>query len=164
MKSSTPRPVPPRGAPGGLYLDLYRDRQAFLTGDAASAGGSERSRDEVARALMEAAAFEMRLRTEQLGAAGLRAGRITMVGGPTESPIWPQIVAEVCGLPLRLINGQTAGAMGAALLAAVGCGLFADVRQAFSAMGGKARTIEPDPRGVREYEGFYQGFRAAFGK
>jgi len=153
----------PRGA-GGLYLDLYRGSQSFLRGEAASAGAREHSRDQVARALMEAAAFETRLRTEQLAGAGLRAGRITMVGGPTESPVWPQIVAEVCGLPLRLINGQTAGAVGAALLAAVGCGLFADVREAFLAMGGMARTIEPDPRGVREYDVLYQGFRAAFGK
>jgi xylulokinase len=154
-----------RGA-GGLYLDLYRDNQAFLTepGEGARGGASDASRAQVARALMEAAAYEARLRTEKLAAAGLRAGRITMVGGPTESRVWPLIVAEVCGLPLRLINGQTAGAMGAALLAGVGCGSFADVGQAFSAMGGRARTIEPDPRGVREYDVLYQGFRAAFGK
>jgi xylulokinase len=106
----------------------------------------------------------LKVGTDQLAAVGLRAGRITMVGGPTESPLWPQIVAEVSGLPLRLINGQTAGAMGAAVLAAVGCGLFSDVRRAFAAMGGTARTIQPDSAGVRAYERIYQGFRETFGK
>jgi sugar (pentulose or hexulose) kinase len=155
----------PRGA-GGLFLDLYQDPRAFLNEVElpSSAGSSRPSRAQVARALMEAAAFELKLRAEQLAAAGLRAGRITMVGGPTESPIWPQIVAEVSGLPLRLINGQTAGAVGAALLAAVGCGLFGDVRQAFAAMGGRARTIEPGQEGVRAYQALYHRYRSTFGK
>jgi sugar (pentulose or hexulose) kinase len=108
---------------------------------------------------MEAAVFELRLQIDRLAAAGITARRITMVGGPTESPIWPLIVAEVAGLPLRLINGQTAGAMGAAMLAAVGCGLFSDEREAFAAMGGRATLIEPEAAGVRRYAELYGEFR-----
>jgi xylulokinase len=54
--------------------------------------------------------------------------------------------------------------VGAALLAAVGCGLFGDVRQAFAAMGGRARTIEPGQEGVRAYQALYHRYRSTFGK
>lgn len=155
----------PRGA-GGLYVDLYRDPKTFLEsgGLPVAPGMAGYTRPQVARALMEAAAFELRLKSEKMAEAGLAARRITMVGGPTESPLWPSIVSEVSGLPLRLINGQTAGAMGAAILAAVGCGTYADEREAFMAMGGEARVIEPDDAAVRTYHSLYQGFREVFRK
>jgi xylulokinase len=181
----------PPGA-GGLFLDLYRDNRTFLeeaggggeTG-AGSGGGGVRSggtasrgetgagsrgsgpganREQVARALMEAAAFELKRETDRLAAAGIPAGPITMVGGPTESPIWPRIVAEVAGLPLRLINGQTAGAMGAAMLAAVGCGLYRDEQEAFAAMGGSGTVIEPEQAAVERYADLYGEFRRRLGK
>jgi sugar (pentulose or hexulose) kinase len=104
---------------------------------------------------MEGAAFVMRRKIEELAAAGIRARRLVMVGGPAESPVWPRIVAEVCGLALTLLNGQTAGAMGAAVLAAVGAGLYRGEREAFAAMGGEGTTITPEPAAVREYEEIY---------
>jgi xylulokinase len=154
---------------GGLFLDLYRDSRSFLEevgapGGSGAQGGSDHTREQMARALMEAAAFELRVQTDRLAGAGIFARRITMVGGPTESPIWPQIVAQVAGLPLRLINGQTAGAMGAAMLAAVGCGLYADEREAFAAMGGTETLIEPEGAAVRRYAELYEQFRERFNK
>ena len=155
----------PPGA-GGLFLDLYRDSGSFLeqSGDGAGGRTGAHTREETARALMESAAFELRLQTERMAAAGITARRITMVGGPTESPIWPRIVAEVAGLPLRLINGQTAGAMGAAMLAATGCGVFPDVGEAFAAMGGSGTTIEPGSAEIRRYRELYEEFRERLGK
>jgi sugar (pentulose or hexulose) kinase len=152
----------PAGA-GGLFLDLYRDAESFLRSNDAPAGDGH-SREEMARALMESAAFELRLQTERLAAAGITARRITMVGGPTESPIWPRIVAEIAGLPLRLINGQTAGAMGAAMLAAVGCGLYRDVHEAFAAMGGSGQLIEPAGPAIHRYSRLHEEFRERLGK
>jgi sugar (pentulose or hexulose) kinase len=78
-----------------------------------------------------------------------------MVGGPAESPVWPRIVAEICGLELALGGGQAAGAVGAAMLAAMGAGLHAGEREAFAAMGGQGASIRPEPAAVREYEEIY---------
>jgi sugar (pentulose or hexulose) kinase len=142
----------PAGA-GGLSLDLYRDPTDFLAEVRDPLAGHPR--EHLARALMEGAAFVMRRKIEELAAAGIRARRLVMVGGPSESPVWPRIVAEVCGLALTLLNGQTAGAVGAAVLAAVGAGLYRGEREAFAAMGGEGATITPEPAAVREYEEIY---------
>jgi sugar (pentulose or hexulose) kinase len=104
---------------------------------------------------MEGAALAARRKLRELSAAGIRARRLVMVGGPAESPVWPRIVAEVCGLQLALGGGQAAGAMGAAMLAAVGAGLHAGEREAFAAMGGRGASIRPEPAAVREYEEIY---------
>ena len=147
---------------GGLFVDLYRGRTAFLS-DVENLFAS-RTREEVSRALMEGAAFEIRRLMERLDKAGITADEVTMVGGPTESPIWPQIVADVTGCHLKLINGQTAGAVGAAILAAIGYGLFNSEQQAFGAMGGTGRTVRPDSRRVRQYNSLYEKYMGEFKK
>jgi xylulokinase len=81
-----------------------------------------------------------------------------MVGGPSESPVWPRIVAEITGLELKLINGQTAGAVGAAILAAIGAELFRDEREAFAFMGGEGTMITPSTEAVKLYDSIYQDF------
>jgi xylulokinase len=119
---------------------------------------AHRSREEIARAVMEGPALRMRYNIERLAKVGIKADRIAMVGGPAESPVWPRIVAEITGLELRLINGQTAGAVGAAILAAVGAGLFRDERESFAAMGGTGLVISPAGDAVQLYNSIYQGF------
>lgn len=151
----------PAGA-GGLFVDVYPSRQGFL--QAVPAAPANGSREQLARALMEGAAFEMRREIDRLAGAGIRFERIAMVGGPTESPLWPRIVAEITGLELTLINGQTAGAVGAAILAAVGCEVFRDVREAFAAMGGEGVRIRPEASAVQLCGRLYEQYRARFGK
>jgi xylulokinase len=140
--------VPP-GA-GGLRIDLYRDWSDFLKEVRNPLEGHPR--EHLARALMEGAAFVTRRNLQRLDHAGIADRRLVMVGGPAESPVWPRIVAEVAGHELLLLHGQNAGAMGAAMLAATGAGLYRDEREAFAAMGGEAVRILPEPEAVRRYE------------
>jgi len=119
---------------------------------------ANRSRDEIARAVMEGPALRMRYNIERLAGAGIKAERIAMVGGPAESPVWPRIVAEITGLELKLIKGQTAGAAGAAILAAVGAGLFRNEREAFDSMGDEGKSITPSNEATELYDTIYQEF------
>ncbi|MBN2553700.1 MAG: hypothetical protein JXB06_13065 [Spirochaetales bacterium] len=146
--------VPP-GA-GGHYYNPFIDSKHVPQSEIDL--HANRSRDEIARAVMEGPALRMRYNIERLAAAGIKADRIAMVGGPAESPVWPRIVAEITGLELKLINGQTAGAVGAAILAAIGAGLFRDEGQAFASMGGNGRVITPSAKTMKLYDSVYQDF------
>jgi sugar (pentulose or hexulose) kinase len=53
---------------------------------------------------------------QELQAYGFRYDSAVMVGGPSQSPIWPTIVADITGIAVKVGN-QSAGAHGAALLA-----------------------------------------------
>ena len=75
--------------------------------------------------------------------AGLPIDRIWMIGGATESPQWPGIVADVTGLPLFLPRGKNWPAVGAAILAGAGTGVFATVDAGQACFQRSARAIEP---------------------
>ena len=145
----------PRGA-GGAFIDPFVPAKQIPSVEIGF--GEDHDREQIARAVMEGPALRMRYHIERLTAAGIGAERIAMVGGPSESPVWPQIVAEITGLELKLINGQSAGAMGAAILAAVGAGLFRDEKEAFAAMGGEGTLITPSAEAIRAYDPIYQCF------
>ena len=145
-----------RGA-GGLFLNPLQTVEAL--GKRAAPAGTRREAS--ARAIMEGTAFEMKRQIESLARAGLVARRVAMVGGPSESPVWPRIVAEVTGLTLSLVNGQTAAAMGAAVLAGIGAGIFADERDAAVRLAAQPQIITPAEDAVREYGDIYCRYREA---
>jgi sugar (pentulose or hexulose) kinase len=102
------------------------------------------------RALMEGIARQMREKMEKLAGAGLRARRIVMVGGPTESAIWTQILADELGVAIALPeSGAFAGALGAAILAGIGVRVFADETAGFARVRSGCRTVKPTTRSVR---------------
>jgi len=87
---------------------------------------------QIARALMEGTAFLLKAQIDKLEAAGMRFSAATMVGGPSETFPWPQIVADVLGMDIRTVNGSCAGAAGAAIIAGIGAGLYTDERDALT--------------------------------
>lgn len=113
---------------------------------------------DIARALMEGTVYLLKAQMERLEKAGLRFSSVTMVGGPSETFPWPQIVADVLGEEVHTVNGSCAGAAGAAILAAVGTGLHADEREAFRKADFPRLTRKPDPAAHEVYRRHYREF------
>lgn len=90
------------------------------------------SRSDVARAIIEGAALILKENLENLEKCGLSADRITMIGGISNSAECVRVVSEVLGRPIRVANGQAAGAVGAALLGGIGAGIYKNEKDAFS--------------------------------
>ncbi|MDD3996338.1 MAG: FGGY-family carbohydrate kinase [Sphaerochaetaceae bacterium] len=72
---------------------------------------------DVARAILEEIVFSLKLLMEMKEIDLLAINEILLVGGPTESPLWPQIIADVCNKKVLIRFGQNAGAVGAAMIA-----------------------------------------------
>ena len=85
----------------------------------------------IARAIIESAAYILKSNIETLEKCGLKAKKITMIGGISNSPVCVRIVSEVLEKPVSVVNGQCAGAVGAALLAGVGIGIYENEESAF---------------------------------
>ncbi len=86
----------------------------------------------IARAIIEGAAVILRNNLTQLEQSGLRADRVTMIGGISNSPVCVGIVSEVLGKPVDVVNGQLAGALGACLLGGIGVGVYRNEKEAFA--------------------------------
>lgn len=65
-------------------------------------------------------------------------------------------------LKLELLENEEGPALGAAMLAAVGCGEYPDVASAAENLVKVAGTVEPEPELVQKYEERYQKFREIY--
>ena len=105
--------------------------------------GLSHTRGDMARAVMEGIACELRWAIEEIRSHGVAVDELTMVGGAAESPVWPQIVADVTHLAVILPTQRQAAARGAAILAGIGAGLFADAEMGFAALRSGKTQLEP---------------------
>lgn len=97
------------------------------------------------RALYEGVAFEHRRHVQTLTAESGGLREVFLSGGGTRSPYWPQMMADVLGLPVRLGQTDETGALGGAIAAAVGVGLRRDEASAVAAMTTQRALLQPDP-------------------
>ena len=100
-----------RGA-GGLTIDLTAKPQPI---DAPA--------HHIARAVMEGAATAVKDHLDRLAGEGITFSQAVMVGGPSHSDIWPEIIGDITGLELTIGNAH-AGAYGAALTAGEAVSFF----------------------------------------
>jgi ribulose kinase len=75
-------------------------------------------------------------------------------GGPAKSELWMQMHADVSNVPISLTKVSEGPVLGAAMLAAVGAGVYPDVQTAAEHMVHIERTIEPNSEAHEEYQ-FY---------
>jgi xylulokinase len=118
------------------------------------------SRADMARAIMESAAFELRWALQTIRQAGLPVGRLWMVGGAAQSGHWPQILADVTGVPIRLPDYDNWPALGTAVLAGVGVGAFKSIEEALSHFQKPAREIRPDAEMQERYDEMFELYQA----
>jgi xylulokinase len=111
---------------------------------------------------MEGVAYGLRDSLELLRDLGVddAVGRIS--GGGSRSDLWTTIVASVLDLPLERTECDAGSAFGAALLAGVREGVFADAAEAVSRCVRVTERLEPDQAWVGAYADNYERYRALY--
>ena len=156
----------PPGVEGLLFAPyLAGERTPHADPDARGAftGLSLRhDRGALVRAVQEGVAYGLRDSLELLRGLGCRidVGRVS--GGGARSELWLRIVASVLGIPVQRTAVEEGAAYGAALLAGVVSGVFADVREAVDACVRVRDELEPDPEWARAYAEGYERYRALY--
>ncbi len=117
------------------------------------------SRDDMARAVMEGTACELRWAIAEMGRARIDVTELRMVGGAARSPVWPQIVADVTGVPVTLPGMSQAASRGAAILAGVGVGLFPDPEAGFAAFQGVEAHLPPNATNRQLYDHHFASYQ-----
>jgi xylulokinase len=132
---------------------------------------SRHTRGHLTRAVLEGVAFSLRDVFELIRAseAGKHIQQVRISGGGAQSPVWRQIFADVLNVPLVSVEALEGAAYGAALLAGVGAGVWADVHQAAGVVGlGEETHPGADAAVYAErylvYEGLYPALRETFAR
>jgi xylulokinase len=115
----------------------------------------------LARAVMEGVAFGLRDSVE-LVRGMTELAEIRVAGGGAQSRAWVGILADVLDQPLAMAGTVEAAAHGAAMLAAVGDGVFATVPEACSEVVAVGDPIEPHRDDVARYDQAYQVYRSLY--
>jgi xylulokinase len=156
--------VPP-GAGGVTFLPYLQGertphRDASLRG--AFVGLSlAHTRAHLTRAVLEGVCFALKDSVEILRELGLAPANMLLTGGGARSGFIRQLQADVFGLPVTTVNREEGPAYGAALLAAVGAGAFADLGAAVRSTLTRTVPAPPDPAASAEYQRIYQRFRSS---
>lgn len=116
---------------------------------------------ELIRSAMEGIAMNLRLRLDLLRKYTRLEDEILFVGGGAKSRFYLGIFADVFNTRVIKSNiDQDAGALGAAAIAAVGCGLWNGF-QRIDAIHQIQEVVEPDPVNNKIYEGLLPIFNLA---
>jgi xylulokinase len=117
----------------------------------------DHSKAHLARALLEGLAYEARRILEAMESAiGMTVDDIRMYGGSSKSKQWNQTFADVLNRPIRVIHFDEPPALGAAIAAGVGVGIYQDMRQAANAMVRVKQVFDPRPEVAPLYDRLYR--------
>lgn len=119
-------------------------------------------RPTLGKAILEGLTFELRINLDLLRGAGVAIDQLLAVGGGARSPLWLQMKADICDVPLHVPRVTEAACLGAALLAGVACGVYRDLDAAVSNAVRLDLHITPDPRSRAAYAGRFQTYRQLY--
>ncbi|MCF8035173.1 MAG: hypothetical protein K9K66_04215 [Desulfarculaceae bacterium] len=83
---------------------------------------------------------------------------LRLSGGGAKSPMWNQMQADIYGRRVETLAQSECTALGAAVLGAVGCGVFASVEEGVDAMVHPSGHLDPDPERADLYAEQYAIF------
>jgi sugar (pentulose or hexulose) kinase len=148
--------IPP-GA-GGLVLAPYWSRNGIVPNAKSVLLGLEKkhTRAHLFRAILEGIAFSLREGMEVLARdTGHTPQEFSIGGGGAQSDLAVQITADVLGLPVVRVQTIQTCALGAAIEAAVGAGLYQTYTEAVAQMSRREQVFLPDPGRQSVYDAIY---------
>ena len=110
------------------------------------------------RAVYEGCIFSHNYHLQRLYAFRDKPEVIRLTGGASKSPVWVQMFADIFQIPVEVPDGSELGALGAAVAAAVACGIYDSYETAVAAMCRVARRHDPNPEMAAVYTQRYEHY------
>ena len=148
------------GSNGLIYLPyLIGERTPHLDADAKGVFfglSTVHNKRDMIRAVMEGVTYSLRDCLEIISGMGVSVSEVRASGGGGKSPLWKQMQADVFGSPITTINSSEGPALGVALLAGVGTGVYSSVAQACDTAIKVKKVQNPDMELYSKYCKFYE--------
>jgi len=117
-----------------------------------------------ARAVVEGITFSLNESIHILRESGKTVDSVTAIGGGAKSEEWLQIQADVFGASIIKLKNEQGPGIGAAMLAAVGCGMYASLEACSEAFVEVERQISPIPENVQAYQELFKTYQMVYGQ
>lgn len=119
-------------------------------------------REHLIRAVLEGVAYSQRECVDVFRELGVTVEDMAVTGGGGKSPLWRQMLADLYGCPVSTLRTDEGPALGAALLAGVGAGVYGSVEEASEAAVHKDLALQPDEAAARAYEPYYRLYKKLY--
>jgi glycerol kinase len=120
------------------------------------------TRAHIIRAILEGVSYEIRTNVEVMRELGLPCQEVRVTGGAARSETWMQIQADILRMPVIRTQMEEATAVGAAILAYKGVGVFKSVAQAAEEMVQTREPLKPTKETLKVYQSGFNTFKLLY--
>lgn len=114
-------------------------------------------KSELTRAIVENTCYAVRGNCEQIEeVTGIGISELRFCGGSSKSSIWTRMQSDVLGIPLLVPSVREASALGAAMCAGIGSGVYKDMKEAAQKAVHLETRIEPNRENHKAYDELYE--------
>ena len=149
----------PIGANRLIYLPyLMGERSPILDPEARGALiglSAMHTRSDIARSVMEGVMYSQWHNLNVLRGMHVAPETMLACGGGAKSPFWRQMMADMFDMPVSTLQNTEGPALGAAILAGVGSGLYPDIPSACRRLLKPGEPLRPDAERHAAYQKFF---------
>lgn len=157
----------PEGSNGIIYLPyLMGDRTPHLDPDARGVFfglSTFHTRRDMLRSVMEGVSFSLRESYDIIKEMGIEASQVRVTGGGGNSALWRQMLADIFPFSMSSVNSSEGGALGVAILAGVGTGIFNSVEEACDELIKVKGETRPNLESSAVYNRYYSIYKRLYG-
>ncbi|MHA7966109.1 xylulokinase [Paenibacillus sp. CAU 1782] len=115
-----------------------------------------------ARAVMEGITFSLNESVDMFRSAGKSVDKIVSIGGGAQNPVWLQMQADIFDATVVSLENEQGPGLGAAMLAAYGCGWFPSLEACAELFVKHDQQYEPNPAAVEVYKGLFRLYQQVY--
>jgi len=119
---------------------------------------------DLAEAILEGICYEMKDIMAMNQELSGEVKHIRLCGGVAKSPMWCQMFADILNKPVELTEVSELGALGAAMCAGIGAGLFSNCQEAVDKCVKVTKIYTPDLEKVHKYEEAFEIWQRYYNK
>ncbi|WP_077611468.1 xylulokinase [Clostridium sp. Marseille-P2415] len=114
------------------------------------------------RAVMEGVSYSLSDCNDILKEMGILVGQMMACGGGGKSPVWRQMLADMYDCEVKTVVQTEGPALGVAILAGVGCGIYESVEAACDALISEDKLAGPNARQAELYSQYHQLYKKLY--
>lgn len=123
---------------------------------------SKHTRAHFIRAVIEGITFSLNDSIEIFRKSGKKIDTIVSIGGGAKSETWLQIQADIFNAEIVKLDSEQGPGMGAAMLAAYGCGWFPSLDECADVFLNRAKVYTPIPENVSTYRELFSIYQDVY--
>lgn len=120
------------------------------------------TKKEMIRSIMEGVTYSLRDCLTLIHELGIVTDKVRVSGGGSKSELWRQIQADIYNCPVTTIHASEGPALGVAILAGVGTGVFSSVEEACEGLISYGEGTQPNPANHERYMAFYKIYKKLY--